>query len=147
MKIFSTVLLGTILALGLAGAAAAQEDVVIPDLPSINGGFARFFPVARNVTVPPGGRTVQILNVFNMEKVAVQAVGHSTPGEGAVRIQVGFGPPHVPVPADHLNLIFPEQDTARASEIFPIRGPRMAVVIVNDRSVPVILSVGVYATN
>jgi hypothetical protein len=90
---------------------------------------------------------VQLQNVFGMERAAVQAVAHSTPGDFAFRVRVGFGPPHVFDPAARLDLVFPDTDTARASSISMVRGSRRSVVLDNDRAVPVIVSVGAYASN
>jgi hypothetical protein len=135
------------LAFPLALLAQSTDDVPIPTVPYTSSGTARFFPVAKELIVPPGGHVVQILNVFGMERVAVQAVARSTPGDLAFHVRVGFGPPHVFDPAARLDLLFPDTDIARASSIGPVRGPRMTVVLDNDRAVPVTVSVGVYASN
>ena len=133
----------------LGGVAFAQssDDVPLPAVPYSSNSFARFFPVAKDLIVPPGGHVVQVLNVFGMDKAAVNAVAHSTIGTDALHVRIGFGPPHVADPAARIDLTFADSDTARASEITPVKGPRMSVVLDNDRSVPVTVSVGVYATN
>jgi len=138
-----------ITALFLCGATFAEDmdGVAIPAVPYIAGGQSRFFPVAKDLIIPPGGHVVQVLNVFNMERVSVQAVGNSVLGEGALVIRVGFGPPLVGDPGGKLELTFSDSDTARASATTLVRGPRMAVEIGNDRAVPVKVSVGAYATN
>ena len=72
---------------------------------------------------------------------------HSNVGDGALHVRIGFGPPHVSDAAARLDLTFADSDVARSSEITPIRGPRMAVVLDNERPVPATISVGVYATS
>ena len=143
--LFLAPLLALILPLPLE--AQSLEDVPLPTVPYTSSGAARFFPVAKNLIIPPGEHVVQILNVFGMEHVAVQAVAHSTPGDSAFHVRIGFGPPHVFDPAARLDLTFPDADTARASALAAVRGPRMTVVLDNDRAVPVTVSVGVYASN
>ena len=126
---------------------SAEEDVLTPALPYTSGGNARFFPVAKELILPPGGHVTQVLNVFNMERASIQAAAFSTEGEGALHVRIGFGPPFVGDPDASLNLTFTDRDTARASSLTPVRGPRLVIVMDNDRSVPVKVSVGVYATN
>ena len=131
------------------GAAPADElDVAtVPAVPFTSGAQARFFPVAHDLIIPPGDHVAQVLNVFNMERVSVQAVADSTLGDGSLIIRIGFGPPLVGDTTAKLDLSFVDSETARASSLTPVKGPRMAVVIHNDRAVPVKVSVGVYATN
>jgi hypothetical protein len=143
--LFVAPLLALILPLPLA--AQSPEDVPLTTVPYTSSGTARFFPVAKDLVIAPGDHVVQVLNVFGMERVAMQAVAHSTPGDLGLRVRVGFGPPHVFDPAARLDLVFLDTDTARASSIAPVRGPRMTVVLDNDRAVPVTVSVGVYASN
>jgi len=127
--------------------AQSTDDVPLPVVPYTSSGTARFFPVAKDLILAPGAHVAQVLNVFGMERAALQAVAHSTPGDGALHVRVGFGPPHVFEPAARLDLAFVDVDTARASSITPVKGPRMTVVLDNDRAVPVTVSVGVYASN
>ena len=143
------VLLVLLAAIALGGSALAEEmdSVGMPTVPYTNGGQARFFPVAKDLIVPPGGHVSQVLNVFNMERISIQAVANSTVGGGALVVRVGFGPPLVGDPDARLELSFAERETARASSTTAVKGPRMAVVIFNDRDVPVKVSVGAYATN
>jgi hypothetical protein len=133
----------------LTGATIADDldDVTVPTVPYTSGGQARFFPVAKDLIVPAGERVSQVLNVFNMERVSVQAVADSTQGDGNLVIRVGFGPPLVGDPAAKLELSFLDSDKARGSSTTLVKGPRMAVVIRNDRAVPVKVTVGAYATN
>jgi hypothetical protein len=133
--------------LGGVGFAQSSDDVPLPVVPYTSNSFARFFPVAKDVIVPPGGHVVQVLNVFGFNRAAVNAVAHSTIGTDAFHVRIGFGPPHVAEPGARIDMAFADADTARASEITPIKGPRMSVVLDNERSVPVTVSVGVYATN
>ena len=143
------VLLVSLAAVALCGSALADEmdSVSVPTVPYTTGGQARFFPVAKDLIVPPGEHVAQVLNVFNMERVSIQAVANSTVGGGNLVVRIGFGPPLVGDPDAKLELSFVERETARASSTTPVKGPRMAVVIFNDRDVPVKVSVGAYATN
>jgi hypothetical protein len=127
--------------------AQTTDDPELPAVAYTTSGTARFFPVAKEMIVPPGGHVVQVLNVFGMERASIQAVAHSTQGDALFHVRIGFGPPHVFDPAARLDLGFTDTDTARAASITPVRGPRMAVVLDNERAVPVTVSVGVYASN
>jgi|GEM_PF-4040025 len=137
------------LALLLLGGAvqSAEEDTLLPALPYTSGGNARFFPVAKELIIPPGGHVSQVLNVFNMERASIQAAAFSSLGDGALHVRVGFGPPFVGDRDASLELTFTDRDVARAGSLTPVRGPRMVIVLDNDRAVPVKVSVGVYATN
>ena len=53
--------------------AQVPDDVSLSPIPYTSSGTARFFPVARELVVPPGGHVVQVLNVFGMDRVSVQA--------------------------------------------------------------------------
>ncbi len=143
------VLVVLLLAIALGGSVLADDfdNVSVPTVPYTSGGQARFFPVAKDLIVPPGERVSQVLNVFNMERVSVQAVANSTVGGGSLVVRVGFGPPLVGDPDAKLELSFAERDTVRASSTTAVKGPRMLVVIFNDRDVPVKVTVGAYATN
>ena len=136
----------TLLLLGGA-VQSAEEDTLVPVLPYTSGGNARFFPVAKELILPPGGHVTQVLNVFNMERASIQAAAFSTVGDGAVHVRIGFGPPFVGDPDASLNLTFTDRESARASSLTPVRGPRLVIVLDNDRAVPVKVNVGVYATN
>ncbi len=57
------------------------------------------------------------------------------------------GPPHVFDPAARLDLGLADSDPARGASLAPVRGPRMTVVLDNDRAVPVTVSIGIYASN
>jgi len=137
------------LALLLLGGAvqSAEEDSLLPALPYTSGGNARFFPVAKELILPPGGHVSQVLNVFNMERASIQAAAFSTVGDGALHVRIGFGPPFVGDPGANLELTFADRDTARASSLTPVRGPRMVIILDNDRAVSVKVNLGVYATN
>jgi hypothetical protein len=143
------VLLVSLAAIALGGSALADEmdSVIVPSVPYTTGGQARFFPVAKDLIIPPGGHVSQVLNVFNMERVSIQAVANSSVGGGAVVVRVGFGPPLVGDPDAKLELGFAERETARVSSTTAVKGPRMVVVIFNDRDVPLKVTVGAYATN
>ncbi|HEU5181704.1 MAG TPA: hypothetical protein VFW45_13015 [Candidatus Polarisedimenticolia bacterium] len=143
------VLVVSLLAIALCGSVLADDfdSVSIPAMATTSGSQARFFPVAKDLIVPPGERVSQVLNVFNMKRVSVQAVANSTVGGGSLIVRVGFGPPLVGDPDAKLELSFAEQDTVRASSTTQVKAPRMALVIINDRDVPVKVTVGAYATD
>ena len=126
---------------------SAEEDTLLPTVPYTSGGNARFFPVAKELILPPGGHVAQVLNVFNMQRASIQAAAFSTVGDGAVHVRVGFGPPFVGDPDANLELTFTDRDVARAGSLTAVRGPRLVIVLDNDRAVPVKINVGVYATN
>ena len=121
--------------------------MLFPSVPYTSGSNARFFPVAKEVIVPPGGHVSQVLNVFNMQRASIQAAAFSTLGDAAFHVRVGFGPPFVGDPAANLDLTFVDKDSDRASSTTPVKGPRMVIIFDNDRAVPVKVNLGVYATN
>ena len=106
----------------LGGAVqSAEEDTLLPTVPYTSGGNARFFPVAKELILPPGGHVAQVLNVFNMERASIQAAAFSTLGDGAVHVRVGFGPPFV---GDHdasLELTFTDRTQVTLGRIKPSR--------------------------
>src|SRR5262249_44736374 len=132
------------LALLLAGSTvrSADDDNPVPAVPFTSGASARFFPVAKDLIVPPGGPVPPVLHVFNMQRAAIQAAAFSALGDAALHVRIGFGPPFVADPDARLDLTFLDSDTARASSMTPVKGPRMVVVLDNDRAVPVKVSVG-----
>ena len=126
---------------------SAEEDTLIPAVPFTSGATARFFPVFHGLIIPAGGHVTQVLNVFNLQRVSIQAVANSTIGDAAFHVRVGFGPPFVADPDARLDLTFFDNDTARAGSLTPVKGPRLVLVMDNERAVPVTLNLGVYGTN
>ncbi len=129
--------------LALPTRAQAQQP---PPPPVVIVGNAQETLLFDRVTINPGDKAEATLDLSGFARVSFLARAESpAPIFGRVNVNLRFGPPQVPVP-DMLDLIFAGTTTAHSAGHRPVPGPGLSVELVNRSPMPVVVSLGVYAT-
>jgi hypothetical protein len=129
--------------LALPTRARAQEPAPSPVVTVGNTQDTMLFD---RVTINPGDRTEAALDLSGFAKVSFLARAESqAPNFGRVNVNLRFGPPQIPVP-DRLDVVFTGGTVAHSSGHRPILGPGLSVELVNRSPLPVVVSLGVYAS-
>ncbi len=107
----------------------------------------RFEPLAQDVVVPAGESRRFEARSDNFARVSLLVAGATTPGSsGAIRLATLYGPPVVPAGPPR-RLAVDARGGVRGQFLEPVLGPVLFVVVGNDSSSDVTLSLSAYLAN
>lgn len=137
------------LVVGLSSAASvrlsAPDLVTVTQEPTVDSLYSRFKVLAKDVRVPAGERVRFEMRTGGFSRASLLAAGKGASPEGTVALVTLFGPPLVPA-GSATPLKIGVAGGFHGAVVQPVLGPVMVVVVYNDSSAPVSLTLSAYLT-